>query len=132
MIDIPYDDLDPGIRKTVKWLNEMGFETYSSGDGKTKLEDPDYDVVVHEYATIPHVFIHVPEPSKLVDETDRLYRLILRVMGEVFPHMGEEDDEGSLLASYDPTHGTPRIVLVNVYDEILDPYDQWLINGERE
>lgn len=32
------DDLDPGIRETVVWLNALGYETCDSGDGKTKFE----------------------------------------------------------------------------------------------
>lgn len=30
---IPYDDLDPGIRETVRWLADLGFRPTDSGDG---------------------------------------------------------------------------------------------------
>lgn len=36
MSDIDYEALDPGIRRTVRWLRSLGFETTDSGDGVTK------------------------------------------------------------------------------------------------
>ena len=38
MKDIDYGELDPGIRETVRRLNEEGFETCDSGDGVSKFE----------------------------------------------------------------------------------------------
>ena len=55
---IPYDELDPGICATVRWLNDEGFTTYDSGDGRTKLA-PDADPCCHVNA-FPHVAISVP------------------------------------------------------------------------
>lgn len=35
--EVPYDDLDPGIRAIVRSLNEAGLVTTDSGDGVSKL-----------------------------------------------------------------------------------------------
>lgn len=37
---IPYDELDPGIRKHVRALNDAGIKTTDSGDGVSKIGTP--------------------------------------------------------------------------------------------
>jgi hypothetical protein len=39
MTDLNYNDLDPGIRETVRLLRDEGFETVDSGDGVAKPLD---------------------------------------------------------------------------------------------
>ena len=45
MTEVPYDELDPGIRETVRWLNKHLFKTTDSGDGVSKFQDPDNPVM---------------------------------------------------------------------------------------
>lgn len=71
MSDIPYDDLDPGIRETVRRLAAWGFEPTDSGDGETKRaagNDP--------CETEPHVYMIV-DSAKLVSESHRLHDALL-------------------------------------------------------
>lgn len=61
------NDLDPGIRRTVAWLQEHGFRTVDSGDGRSKYGTP-YEVCALPY---PNVTIG-PEADRLVSEARRL------------------------------------------------------------
>jgi len=102
-----YEELDPGIRKVVRWLNDNGFKTVDSGDGRTKFTedgkplpewesgDPDFDMVIPH----PHVVIEVT-PEALVSETDRLHRLVQERVA-VEP-IGFDDEGVSLQGTYDP------------------------------
>jgi hypothetical protein len=61
------DELDPGIRRVVRWLREHGFETTDSGDGVSKwslIQDG-------EALDFPHVFM-VVRPEEMVAEARRL------------------------------------------------------------
>jgi len=101
-----YDELDPGIREVVRWLNDNGFKTVDSGDGKTKFTedgkplpewesaDPEFDMVIPH----PHVVIEVV-PDALVAETDRLHRLV-QERAPVEP-VGL-DDAVTIQGTYDP------------------------------
>lgn len=62
--DFDYDQLDPGIRRTVRWLHSIGYPTQDSGDGVSKpAPERDFDV--------PHVVIPV-EPEYLISVTQAL------------------------------------------------------------
>lgn len=58
MIDnLDYDQLDPGIRETVRLIRSWGYETSDSGDGRSKegvRTDPDI-------LECPHVAVQDPE-----------------------------------------------------------------------
>lgn len=67
MADIDYDDLDPGIRRVVRLLNQHGFRTSDSGDGSKAATMPcavDYPMVV----------IPVDGQGEMV--ADRVFRLL--------------------------------------------------------
>lgn len=67
MTDIDYNDLDPGIRDTVRLLRTAGFETTDSGDGgKTDMECS---------IEFPHVFCEL-DLASFVSETNRAQRLL--------------------------------------------------------
>lgn len=115
----PYDEIDPGIRETVRWLYESGFEPCDSGDGVSKftglVEDP------HD----PGMFLRVPNvmmavsPDKLVSEADRLCGM-LAGRGIVIDAMGPDEGQPSVQASYDPGRpGDAVIVLLGVDDALL-------------
>ena len=64
---INYDDLDPGIRRTVHWLRAHGFETTDSGDGVSKTQA----IFDGEALDVPHAFMKLL-PAALVTESMRL------------------------------------------------------------
>lgn len=93
---IEYNELDPGIRWVVIWLNKIGFETTDSGDGRTKPPGPD----VLPYA---HVAIK-SSPTSLLSDADHLRRRIddARPGGSVMP---------SIQATYDPADQSAVILV---------------------
>lgn len=116
---VPYAELDPGIRETVRWLNENGFETTDSGDGKTKFEDGDAPCCAMD---IPNVAIKV-DRERLVAETDRLFALLTaRGCGPVPAGPEVVPGEVNLQGFYDPTVGDgPAFILVlGLNDQGLD------------
>lgn len=116
--DLNYDDLDPGIRSTVRWLRGHGYDTCDSGDGRTKFEaaaargepiDPDDNecgVTPH-----PHVAIQV-HPDRLVEEADRLCGLLRDAGIKVGPL--DFHDGPSIQATYDAGDGYALIYVANV------------------
>lgn len=93
--------LNPGIVKTVEWLNSHGFETCDSGDGET-----------HDFACdlqIPYVHMKV-EPSKLVSECQRLQALLLGIGIELEP-CNAEGNSRYMQGSYDPLTNSADISL---------------------
>lgn len=115
----PYDEIDPGIRETVRWLYESGFEPCDSGDGRSK-----FDGTVHDEHD-PDMFLRVPNvalivsPDKLVSEADRLCGM-LAGRGIVIDAMGPDEGQPSIQASYDPGRpGDAVIVLLGVDDALL-------------
>ena len=106
--------LNPGIRFTVAMLRSHGFNTVDSGDGKT-----------HEFEcdqSIPYVHIQVHPYTALVEEADRLCRL-LRDRGVSFAD-ATFDAEGNLVgphieAHYSPADGIATISVSNVDDALL-------------
>ncbi len=60
-----YDQLDPGIRETVKWLHSFAYRTTDSGDGVSKpAEQRTFDV--------PHVAIRLHAEAILTAEARSL------------------------------------------------------------
>lgn len=110
------DDLDEGIRKTVEWLREQGFETTDSGDGsKAATMECTLD---H-----PNVAIRIDDPDKLQFEADRLMGLLEEKCVDVAPQGME--GEPYIQATYDPADGSAIILLAYVNDELLfrDPWE---------
>ncbi len=56
-MDVDYNDMDEGIRDLVKALNEAGFETIDSGDGRSKFLDPNWDATRCPTMACPHVIL---------------------------------------------------------------------------
>lgn len=107
-------DLNPGIAKTVQWLQSHGFRTTDSGDGETHLYACDRDY--------PYVVMSV-DPADMVEEADRLLNLCLEAglpMGEMsMGEMSMEQTSLSIQATYDPTNKLAFIDLMGVSDKIL-------------
>ena len=113
-----YDELDKGIRDTVMWLRENGFDTTDSGDGVSKAtEQPDMTFVM-EY---PHVAMKV-EPSRMYAEADRLWDLLTDTGIDVFATTevdGQEMPVVSVEATYFPASQSALILLTGVNDKML-------------
>lgn len=100
--------LNPGVVKTVQFLNENGFKTTDSGDGKT-----------HDFPCDqgrPYVVVRT-EPEKLITEADRL-KALLTAHGIPVDQVGYER-EVSIQGSYDPVNGIALLQIDNLCDEVL-------------
>jgi hypothetical protein len=102
--------LDDGIRETVKWLREQGFNTTDSGDGSK--------AAAMECAfNYPNVIIALDDPDTLIFEADRLQEC-LEKKGVIVEPQGFEG-EPYIQATYDPADGSVAIFLAYVDDEKL-------------
>lgn len=108
--------IDPGIRRTVAWLNTHGFRTTDSGDGASKFDPtgpyywPDADEC--GVSRVPHVIIQVT-PEQMVATADRLYTMLLKRDVVGVSSQPETLDEAlsnqtpSVQASYCPGEAVP-------------------------
>jgi hypothetical protein len=102
--------LNPGIARTVVWLNGLGFETTDSGDGKT-----------HDFeCDRPHAYVVISStPETLLEDTERL-RVALLERGVEVGDLREDGTGPFVQASYVPGSAFPaHIDLQNVDDELL-------------
>lgn len=101
-----YEELDPGIRETVRWLNENQFITTDSGDGVTKVGS-DMEGVIEE----PHVMIRCASASSMINDAFNLANLLRAKGVTVTP--------GMIQASFDPVDMVAIIALLGVNDTML-------------
>lgn len=114
--DINYDELDPNIRNTVRWLRSHGFNTTDSGDGKSKLKTGEFDD--NDLINIPHVAM-TADPAVLIMEANRLSDIV-EDLNIATTEVGSEDDNlVQIQASYDPLNEVGLIVIFNIHDELL-------------
>ena len=122
MSDIPYDDLDPGIREVVRWLNEAGFPTMDSGDGKAKFDDDGNELPGWEGGTcgygVPHAIIAV-HPHMLVEQADDLVRALRSQVGITVQATSPDGSGVEVQANYDPANGIAVVVLSGLDDDGL-------------
>jgi hypothetical protein len=104
--------LDAGIRKTVLWLNSLGFKTCDSGDG-SKAETME---CARDY---PHVVVQLDDPEALVHDTHVIVEELSKLGLEVLP-ISMEDDL-CMQASYDPATGSAFIDIMHISDVMLPP-----------
>lgn len=125
-----YDELDPGIRETVRWLQSLGYDTTDSGDGVTKRpadcacewtpgnSDCSWCIESGIYTCwlpMPNVAIVLDRESDGAAEADRL-AMRLRARGI------ELDASGAgprIEFTYSPNDGVKLLVLLNVDDNTL-------------
>jgi hypothetical protein len=108
-----YDEIDPGVRKLVQWLNENGFKTSDSGDGKSKLAEDNEGIL-----DFPHVNI-ICTPGVMV----HLANLLCQKINKLGIKLGEQGTlkEPFIQASYDPClPDIGSIMLCNVDDAMLE------------
>jgi hypothetical protein len=102
--DFDYEQLDPGIRKVVRWMRENGFETTDSGDGETKTDmDCAFDM--------PNVAVHCTRADLFI-EADRLADMIRTHLPRVYQEVHIE-------ASYDPMDRSCVLLLLRLHDRML-------------
>lgn len=116
--------LDPGIRKTVLWLNSLGFVTCDSGDG-SKAETME---CARDY---PHVVVTVEDEDCLVYDTKIIVAELGKIGLEVKPISMENDL--CMQASFDPATGSSYIDIMHIKDSMLptDMNEEALINLAR-
>jgi hypothetical protein len=102
---IDYSEIDPGVRRLVRWLNELGFETTDSGDGVSK---PDMECAL----AVPNVAIVMGDKGDLIHNADCLHAELVKL--GVFLNKSR-----SIQASYDPDDGSCIILLLGVSDADL-------------
>ncbi len=111
LAETPCSAINPGIAETLEWLNENGYRTTDSGDGKTHDFECDQPV--------PYVHMIVA-PELLVQETRRLVSL-LAARGIALKAMDETGKSPTVEASYLPIPGIATISLWNV---LIQPNEQ--------
>jgi hypothetical protein len=115
-----YDELDPGIRETVRLLRSNGFETVDSGDGRTKFMQAAAEGKEPDECALPFPNVAIKcDPDDLVKEADRLKELIETLgipLEGVGPEISDNDAPVEIQASYDPVDGS-SIILVLYLDD---------------
>ena len=99
--ELDYQQLDPGIRDTVRRLRAAGYQTTDSGDGRSK---PQAWFDSGEALPFPHVFIVLPP-----EEWDSL----LLHAGRVFALLG---DQWRVEATFCPNDG--MVIIACIGDEV--------------
>jgi hypothetical protein len=106
----PYEELAPGIRNTVRWVHELGYETSDSGDGVANQHAG--MECSNAWLGVPMVAITV-DPYRLRVEADRLWITVLDMAG------GKSVDPVRIEASYDPHSQVGIILLTGLDDKLL-------------
>lgn len=114
MEEVNYDELNPGIRQCVRWLREHGFNTSSSGDGKT-----------HECTCDPdHAFVTMlVDPNQMVAEADRLASLLQERLGIELTGLDEDGSGTEVSAMYWPS--TTAILVLDGVDDTFSSWRDW-------
>ena len=107
----PFNELDPGIRRTVAFLHSKGFTTTDSGDGVSK---PDMECATD----VPNGCCVVEPASAPIGEARRL-RQELGLVGVGIDAIGPDDGAPSIQASYDPGDDSACLMLLGVNDAML-------------
>lgn len=110
--DLDYEKLDPGIRRTVRWLRSLGYETCDSGDGVTKLAMFNSPAEAFEQGgilNVPHVFIWSTPETMIADA-----RRLLAVIEETFGY-----PVGIVEATFNPADGEAIISVRSIGDSNL-------------
>ena len=98
------DEIQPRMKRTVAWLQSLGFQTTDSGDGVTNVE-----AGMEGALDFPHVMMSVPPPLRLIQESERLLETCRLVGIQGF----------KIEASYDPDDSSCILMLTGVTDESL-------------
>ena len=93
------DQLDPGVRDLVVYLNSMDFETCDSGDGVSKPEMG---------CALPYLNVFVQcDPIFMIEEARRFHAAL-------YTFLGSPVQQGQIDASFDPISGTAFLIYQQV------------------
>lgn len=107
----PWDELDDGIRETVRLLWSNGFSTSDSGDGRLQGWKADMEGAIDR----PHVF-SCCAPDELIAECNRLKALL----DEHVPGWDAEYPKTMIQGTYSPMdNGLGIVELYGVEDRML-------------
>lgn len=105
----PWEELDDGIRETVRLLWSNGFSTSDSGDGRLQGWKADMEGTID----VPHVF-SICAPDELIAECNRLKELCDAHI------LGWSDADGvAIQGSYSPMDGLGIVELYGVHDGMV-------------
>lgn len=94
-----FEQLDPGVRRTVWRLRRWGYNTTDSGDGRSKQAvDPDVSALA-----IAHVHIRCFR-SRMMDDADSLWRLLCDI------------EHVNIQATYDPADQSAVVSVFGLHD----------------
>ena len=110
-----YDELDPGIRRTVRWVRSLGLETTDSGDGVTKLGLGWGEGL--EALAFPHVIIDAPKLRCLHIGISLARKLV--ALGIEMGQIG--GDKPWIQCDYDPFLCKGLVTLGGLNDAMLPP-----------
>ncbi len=130
LVEIDYNEIDPGVRETVKFLRANGFDTTDSGDGDHKYHHGEDCACTIPFANVAAV---VDDPSELASEADRLVSLLRQLNIIVQPSgwrgadpelFGEPpdwdvNDAVEVDASYDPIQKVAVLLVLYLNDNKL-------------
>ena len=112
MTDFNYDELDSGIRETVRWLRDRGYDTTDSGDGVSKGGTEQASTMLN----FPHVVIRIV-PNKMIHESVRLWETLVE-HGIDFEPKNPGYDPG-IEVNYSPLDGVATIMLLEIDDKLM-------------
>jgi hypothetical protein len=125
MGDVKYEDLDPGIRETVRRLRDWGLNTSDSGDGVTKLL-PGSGWDPEEVINIPHVYM-VEDSKTFIELSTRLLHFLLGegvVIKTQTEALTDFPEAGWIECIYDPVDDLAVIGLFRVTDDSWPKKDE--------
>lgn len=109
-----YTQLDSGIRETVRFIRDAGFNTTDSGDGVSK---GGFDDVLSGNLGFPHVVVRIKAHEML----EEAHRLQVHLEGRLGPAEGDDEygPAWQVELSYDPASGVAIIMVRDVNDAML-------------
>lgn len=117
MDDLNYDDLDPGIRRTVRWLRSLGY-SIDIGDSEIRAAD-----IYGKHVVTSSLLVMHSEPAALVRSAEALTGSLKLMLedGDLLEAHQEENSGVFLSAIFDPVGWRARIELYNLDDSFLPP-----------
>lgn len=115
---INYNEIDPGVRRLVRWLNDRGYRTTDSGDGVTKVGTMDCALRVANVAILATCFDLVQEARSLLEDFAKIGVIVENIEG------------ATIQATYSPIDNVAVILLLGVSDEHLPPDVSGLIDHD--
>lgn len=106
-----YDELDPGIREVVRFLNEAGFTTTDSGDGVSKTDPDGCHLDIANVHLIVSTAEAVAESHKVSD--------LFEGCGVMFSPAHPDAPEPSIQLTYNPHDGVAIVSVYGLDDSLL-------------